>query len=120
MGKKQQDYRQTDEAIKNAYMDILKIQRRMPSQSEIAKIVGVTRETVNHHLNSIDLSKLAQPFKIFGNEVLMGLSKKASEGDVQAAKLFFMLIYDWNEKTEQKIEGELKVKFEFVNNEKGD
>ena len=112
MGKKQQDYRQIDEAIKKAYTDILKTQKRMPSQNEVAKIIGVTRETVNHHLNTIDLSKLVQPYKLFGNEVLIGLSKKASEGDVQAAKLFFMLIYDWSEKQKIEHEGELKTVIE--------
>ena len=108
MNKKQRDYQQTEEAIKKAYMDTIKTQKRMPSQSEVAKIVGVTRETVNHHLNSIDLSKLVQPYRLFGNEVLIGLMKKASGGDTQAAKLFFMLIYDWSEKQEIEHKGELK------------
>jgi len=103
------DYIATDNAIKKAYTDILKSQKRMPTQSEVAKIVGVTRATVNTHLNKIDLSTLVQPYKLFGNEVLMGLSKKASEGDTQAAKLFFMLIYDWSEKQKIEHEGEVKV-----------
>lgn len=102
------DYIATDNRIKEAYRSILETEKRMPSQSEIAKIVRVSRETVNKHLNGIDLSKIVQPFKIFGNEVLFGLSKKASEGDVQAAKLFFMLIYDWSEKQKIEHEGELK------------
>ena len=107
MNKKQRDYQQTEEAIKKAYMNVIKEQKRMPSQGEIAKIVGVSRVTVNKHLNSIDLSKLVQPYRLFGNEVLTGLMKKASAGDTQAAKLFFMLIYDWSEKQqiEHKIEG---------------
>lgn len=107
MNKKQRDYQQTEELIKKAYLDTIKTEKRMPSQGEVAKIVGVTRETVNHHLNSIDLSKLVRPYRLFGNEVLTGLMKKASAGDTQAAKLFFMLIYDWSEKQEieHKIEG---------------
>ena len=109
MNKKQRDYQQTEEAIKKAYMDVIKTEKRMPSQGEVAKIIGITRKTVNYHLNSIDLSKLVQPYRLFGNEVLTGLMKKASGGDTQAAKLFFMLIYDWNEKTEQKIDTELKI-----------
>lgn len=112
MNKKQRDYQQTEEMIKNAYKDIIKDEKRMPSQGEVAKMVGVSRVTVNKHLNSIDLSKLVQPFRLFGNEVLTGLMKKASEGDTQAAKLFFMLIYDWSEK--QKIEHEGEVKINYV------
>ena len=112
MTKKQRDYQQTEEMIKKAYMSVIKEKKRMPSQGEVAKIVGVSRVTVNKHLNSIDLSKLVQPYRLFGNEVLTGLMKKASEGDTQAAKLFFMLIYDWSEKTEQKIDTELKITVE--------
>ena len=112
MNKKQRDYQQTEEAIKKAYLDTVKEKKRMPSQGEVAKIVGVTRKTVNKHLNSIDLSKLVQPYRLFGNEVLTGLMKKASAGDTQAAKLFFMLIYDWNEKQEIEHKGEIKTVIE--------
>ena len=108
MTKKQRDYQQTEEAIKKAYMGVIKEHKRMPSQGEVAKIVGVSRVTVNKHLNSIDLSKLVQPYRLFGNEVLTGLMKKASGGDTQAAKLFFMLIYDWSEKQEVEHRGEIK------------
>lgn len=102
------DYKATDIAIKKAYTDILKAEKRMPSQSEVAGIIGVSRETVNKHLGNIDLSKLVQPYRLFGNEVLVGLMKKASEGDTQAAKLFFMLIYDWSEKQQVEHKGEVK------------
>ena len=112
MNKKQRDYQQTEEMIKKAYMDTIKTEKRMPSQGEVAKIVGVTRKTVNYHLNSIDLSKLVQPYRLFGNEVLTGLMKKASAGDTQAAKLFFMLIYDWSEKQEIEHKGEIKTVIE--------
>ena len=93
------DYILTDQKIKNAYVDIIKAEKRIPTQEKVAKLCGISRDTVSRHLNRIDLAELVQPFRIFGNDVLMGLRNKAITGDVQAAKLFFMLIYDWNEKT---------------------
>jgi hypothetical protein len=42
----------------------------------------------------------------------MGLRLKAMKGDAAAAKLYFMLVYDWNEKTEHKVEGGIKIIFE--------
>ena len=40
----------------------------------------------------------------------MGLMKKAAKGDPQAAKLFFALVYDYNEK--QEIKGNIQVRAE--------
>jgi len=105
-----------DLKIKNAFIEILKNEKRMPAQEEVAKIVGLTRETVNKHLRQIKLSDLVEPFKIFGNDVLIGLRDKAMMGDERAAKLFFKLVFDWAEKHELKAEldGDLVFKVEYV------
>ena len=103
------DYILMDERIKKAYKDIIKAQKRIPTQQEVAKKCDISAKTVERHLKRINLRDLIQPFRVFGNEVLIGLFKKAAEGDVQAIKLYFMLIYDWSEKTEQKIDTELKI-----------
>jgi hypothetical protein len=41
----------------------------------------------------------------------MGLRAKAMKGDAAAAKLYFMLVYDWNEKNEinAKVEHTIKL-----------
>lgn len=106
------NYALTDELIKNAYMDIIKNENRMPTQEEVAKKCNITRKTVNEHLNKIELRELVKPFKIFGNHVLIGLRDKAMAGDTQAAKLFFMLIYDWSEKQQVEHKGEVKTVIE--------
>jgi len=80
----------------------------MPSQAEVAMLCDVTRETVNRHLRHIDLHDLAEPFKLFGNEVLSGLLKKAVTGDERAARLFLALVFDWSEKQRVEHEGEVK------------
>jgi hypothetical protein len=45
----------------------------------------------------------------------MGLRNRASKGDAQAAKLFFALVYDWSERTEQKITGDIKLEYTPAN-----
>lgn len=107
------DYALLDRKIKEEYVDYIKKHKAIPSQSYIAEVCGTTQVTVSKHLNNIDLSELIRPFKIFGDEVLMGLSARASKGDAQAAKLFFALVYDWTEK--QEVKGELKMKAEIKN-----
>jgi DNA-binding transcriptional regulator YhcF (GntR family) len=105
------DWILTNERIKKAYKDIIETEKRMPTQQEVADKCDISVKTIERHLKKINLQDLVQPFRLFGNEVLAGLMKKASKGDAQAAKLFFMLIYDWSEKTEQKLTGDIRIEF---------
>jgi len=102
------DYILMDERIKKAYKDIIKLEKRIPTQQEVAKKCDISAKTVERHLKRVNLRDLVQPFRVFGNEVLIGLFKKAAAGDVQAIKLYFMLIYDWSEKQEMEHKGEIK------------
>jgi len=105
------DYALIDEKIKMAYIEYIKTNKgKIPTEAHIAEVCGLTQATVSHHLVKTNLEELARPFKVFGQDVLLGLRNRASKGDAQAAKLFFALVYDWNEK--QEIKGELKVKAE--------
>lgn len=94
------DFLILNQRIKEAYREYIKEHKQIPSQTQVAKICDVTQATISKHFTKIDLNELVQPFKIFGDDILMGLRQKASKGDAQAAKLFFMLVYDWNEKHE--------------------
>lgn len=106
------DYAQVDRAIKNAYVTIIQKEKRMPSQGEIAQICKINEKTVRRHLDNITLAEIGQPFKIFGEDVLLGLRDKAIKGDAQAAKLLFMILFDWSEKQQIEHKGDLKIIFE--------
>ena len=99
-----------NQQIKDAYVDYIKKYKRIPTQTQVAEICGITQVTVSKHFSKINLNDLVQPFKIYGDDVLMGLRAKAVKGDAQAAKLFFMLVYDWNEKTEHEHSGEVRIR----------
>jgi hypothetical protein len=105
------DYALLDQKIKAAYVAAIKDTKKIPSEAHIAEICGTSQQTVSKHLTNINLDELVRPFKIFGNDVLMGLRNRASKGDAQAAKLFFMLVFDYSEKTEQKITGDIKLEY---------
>lgn len=104
------DFLILNQRIKEAYKDYIKEHKQIPSQTQVAKICDVTQATISKHFTKIDLSGIVKPFKIFGDDILMGLRGKAMKGDAAAAKLYFMLVYDWSEK--QEIKGELKLKAE--------
>lgn len=105
------DYIQTDELIKDTYLEFIKTKKKIPTQEEVAEKCNITRKTVNLHLKRINLKALYTPYKVFGDKVLLSLYIKAMKGDVPAIKLFLALVFDYNEKHE--IEGELKVKAEI-------
>jgi predicted ArsR family transcriptional regulator len=109
---RKRDYRATDIAIKNAYKAYIKAHESMPTQQEIADICGINRKTVGIHLNKIELHDIIQPFKIFGDNVLMGLRNRAAKGDPAAVKLYLMLMYDWREQIVHEHKGETKHIFE--------
>ena len=110
--KMRKDFLLLNQKIKDAYIEYIKLHKQIPTQTQVAKRCGVTQVTVSKHFTKIDLNEIVRPFKIFGDDILMGLRYKASKGDAQAAKLFFMLVYDWSEKTEHKVEGGIKIIFE--------
>ncbi len=89
-------------------MKYIKEEKEIPTEMQIAKICGTTQATVSRHISETNIEELVRPFKLFGNDVLMGLMNRASKGDAQAAKLFFALVYDWNEKIEHDVEGTIE------------
>lgn len=115
------DFLILNQQIKVAYREYIEQHKQIPTQTQIAEICGVTQITVSRHFTKIDLSEIVKPFKIFGDDILMGLRAKAMKGDAAAAKLYFMLVYDWNEKTEHKVDGTIEtiLKVHYEDEEKG-
>jgi predicted transcriptional regulator len=103
-------YFKNRENIKKAYIDYLKKYKIMPSQSTVAEITGLTQTTVSMHLKDTNLSEITAQFKILGESVLVGLQRRASEGDAAAAKLFMFLVFDKTERQELKVDVNAKVK----------
>lgn len=105
------DFLLLNQRIKDAYREYIKEHKQIPTQTQVADICGVTQVTVSKHFTKIDLSEIVRPFKIFGDDILMGLRAKAMKGDAAAAKLYFMLVYDWSEKNEitAKVEHTIKL-----------
>ena len=105
-------YKILDERIKAAYTDIIKAEKRIPSQAEVAKKCDIAERTVLRHLEQVNITDLVKPYRILGDKVLSGLFTEAVKGNVQAMKLYFMLIYDWSEKQEIEHKGEIKTVIE--------
>jgi len=116
------DYALLDQKIKAAYVDYIKQNKEIPTEDYIAGVCGTSQTTVSKHLAKTNLDDIIPTFKIFGNNVLMGLMTRASKGDAQAAKLFFALVFDYKEKSEHEIttpvELTIKVRYEDKDEDK--
>ena len=98
MKSKRKDYLALDNLIKQTYFDYIKKHKKLPTQTQVAKILGVSFPTVNKHLRAHTLEDITPQFKQFAPEVIYGLMNRAMKGESKAAKLFFHLVYDWREK----------------------
>ena len=108
MKDKREDYQIIDSNIKRAYFDYIKKNQKLPTQQQVAKILGITFKTVNKHLRNYSLDEITPQFKQFAPEVIFGLMNRAMKGESKAAKLFFHLVYDWSEKQDINLHGDLK------------
>lgn len=98
MKERRKDYQAIDAQIKQAYFNYIKEHNKLPTQSQVAKILGISFPTVNKHLQAYSLEEITPQFKQFAPEVIFGLMNRAIKGESKAAKLFFHLVYDWSEK----------------------
>jgi hypothetical protein len=101
-----EQWEKNHELILNTYWQ-LRSQNPMkrPTNSEIARISGLSRVTVIKHMQSLTLTdESMNEHKKYRDDVIYGLALKAQEGDAAAAKLYFEIVYGWTPKTEIKKE----------------
>jgi hypothetical protein len=87
-------------SIEKFVSDIIKSSRRIPSQVEIARGVGLSAKTVNELIKEISLSAIAKSHvsKVNTGNFIASLMLQGQQGNTQAAKLWLQLCYDWSEK----------------------
>ena len=73
-----------------------------PTKKLIAKSLNLNVKTVTSHMkaltNSKELPTRILKYGLFFDKVTRGLIKKASEGDVQACRLYYSLVWGFNER----------------------
>jgi len=111
------EFRANHKIIKEAFIKFLKQNKTPPTLDELAKLTGFHFQTVNNHLDELSLEDIAPRFKLMGEEVLTGMVQSAMKGESKSAKLFFKLIYKWNEKQEIDITVKKEYNFSKLNNE---
>jgi DNA-binding transcriptional MocR family regulator len=88
------DWEQNHAKIRDAMLALIAEKKgKIPSQEEIAAKSGLSRITVQRHMQDMELSEIAHPFRALADTVLLGLANRAVKGDTAAAKLYFKLTF---------------------------
>jgi hypothetical protein len=87
-------------AINKFVSEYIAANKRFPTQVEIAKNVGLSRESIRSLIKEIDLEDVAGAHitRIRTNEFIGAIFDQGQRGNVQAAKLWLQLVYNWVEK----------------------
>jgi hypothetical protein len=96
-------------AINKFVSEYIRLQQRFPTQVEIARNVGLSRESIRSLIQEIDLEDIAGAHitRIRTNEFIGAIFSEAQTGNIPAAKLWLQLVYNWIEKTGVAHSGEI-------------
>lgn len=83
-------------AISEVISENMRIHGFMPTQTEIAHLTGLSRQTVAKHLKEYkkqpEFIQQAQQFTFMAPQLLANVYKFALDGDIRAARLYFEII----------------------------
>ncbi len=97
------DYAFNHDKIRLAFFEFVAEHNMLPSNSHLAKVTGLSEKTVRNHFREFDLSEITDKAKPFADSVLFSLTNRAlKRTDPATVKLYFQLVFGWNEKTEKK------------------
>jgi hypothetical protein len=80
--------------VSKAFFDLLKTNGRVPTQEEIAEETGLSRATVQRHIQSVSFGELSQPARLAAPRVLATVVSRALAGHDSALKLFYKILKD--------------------------
>lgn len=95
-------YEENHVKIEKFWEEFEKENNRIPTKKELAEGTGLSRPTIDNHIESISLDTFKHKHKIKMDKILSSLEKKAESGDVAAIKLYFQIVGSWVEKSETK------------------
>ena len=84
--------------ITKVYTRLSKKMLRLPSLRQIAAEADVNLKTAKRHIDAMLLEDITAAAKLSSPNILFAIIKKAEEGDVYAARLYFQLVFGWSEK----------------------
>jgi hypothetical protein len=96
-------------AINKFVTDFIRMNKKLPSQTDVARNVGLSRKSICSLIREIDLGEIAGTHitRIKTNEFLSAIFDQGMRGNVQSSKLWLQLVYQWSERLDVKHSGEI-------------
>lgn len=97
--------------IRDAFLEVLKTEKRAPQITEISKRTKLSYKTVTKHIKELDFKSVTDKAKVLTDDVMMSIFRSASKGNSGSQKLWMQIAEGWTEKKEFDIPGGLKITF---------
>lgn len=96
-------------AINKFVTEFIRMNKKFPSQVDIARNVGLSREAIRSLIREIDLADIAGAHitRLKTNEFLGAIFDQAMRGNVQSGKLWLQIVFGWSERLDVKHSGEI-------------
>lgn len=96
---RRRDWRRLNSKIAKAQLQYMRDNQSVPTNAELASIIGISERTVIRHLQHIDHSELfqehKQTFLVFAPQIFMSIYNSAIKGSSQAQKMLLQIIFNW-------------------------
>jgi hypothetical protein len=94
-GDRRRDWHVNHASIEEAYIEYFKEHRRFPSARMLAKLTGFNRNTINDHINNLDVDRLigTSPFRLLLPGILQRMAMKVySDPEAPLGKMVLQLM----------------------------
>jgi DNA-binding transcriptional regulator YhcF (GntR family) len=96
---RRRDWQKLNSEIAKTQLQYMRDNQSIPTNSELANILGISERTIIRHLQHIDHSALfqehKQTFTVFAPQIFMTIYNSALKGSSQAQKMLLQIIFNW-------------------------
>jgi len=89
-------------AIKNAYLDLVKENKKAPTIREVAAKSGLSNLTIQRHINELKFEPSMMVERVLTKEVVLSLFQATQKKSVRAIEAWFRVIEGHSDKIEVK------------------
>ena len=97
--KSRKDWEKNHEAIKNCYIEYIRLNHKMPTMTYVAKELNVNWSTIDRHIKDLKFTPEEHPLRVLSDEVILAIAATARKGNPQSQKLWFQVMENWAEKS---------------------
>ena len=92
------------EKVRAAIWEIVRENKRAPTNTEIQKKTGFSLTTIKKHLKEINFQPNQSPLRALTPDVIMSIAKSAMKGSAASQKLWLQVMEGWSETINANIE----------------